>query len=137
MTRIRHIPDFYKKLHAIELVDEPDGTPGAPPFGRMTKATMPDVSDDDPRLLELRWLLGVRSTKTSKERKMARERIDFDKLRNAIEVRGLKRHEVASMLSTATSTIDYKLRYGTFTDTELEILERKLKLEQGALIKHG
>lgn len=134
MTRIRHIPNFYKLLHEMETPKEYELSP----FESKYKYGLGDIQEGDPRLTKIRQLLGIKSSSnSSKNRKIERESIDFEKLKIAKEVSGFTYGDLGTLLGMSMSTFQYRMAYGAFNDDELRLLEETLKLDEGALVRDG
>lgn len=134
MTRISEIKEeFYKKLHAIETpeVKVINGVASYTP----TQQSLINVRENDPRILELRRMLGITSSPESAQRKLKRESIDFQKLRIMKEYTGYTTHELATLIGMSDSKFDYRLKWGVFEEDEVKLLEETFGLEEGALIK--
>lgn len=125
--RIKDIPNFYEKLHAMEEETV---------VGQKKQVHyLWHIGEDDPRLEELQKMLAVKEGDKYTPM-LSREEFNFTVLQEALRQSSNSVPKIAELSNIKRGTLTNKLyRTGKFREAELQRLEGALNLPKGALFK--
>lgn len=133
IRKINGMDYFYHFLHSLEKPKVKSEF--ASNTSTRVEFNLKDVDENGKEIKRIRKMLGVVTTAEAKERIERRKQFNFKSLKLILKKRRITLLEVAAMLNIRQTDVYYKINHGAFNENEIEILELKLGLSKGALLK--